>query len=131
MDEPPHAGLARGAGQVAAAHRIDAVEDPIVGEPLLGQAHGVEDELAAGDGRRQAGRVGGVALRDLDVGGKHRGGALGIADEDAHVVPALEQHRGEGVADLARGAGDQDFHEADPMPGPGDGLRARPGVALD
>ena len=31
--------------EIAAADRVDAVEDALVGEPLLGQAHRVEDDL--------------------------------------------------------------------------------------
>ena len=67
VDEPPDTGFGASRGQIAAADRVDAVEDALVGEPLLRQAHRVEDELAAGDGGREGGRLGRVASGDLDA----------------------------------------------------------------
>ena len=34
----------------------------------------------------------------------------GIADESHHLIAALDQAPGDGVADLSRGSGDQDAH---------------------
>jgi hypothetical protein len=110
VDDPADAGRLRRCGEIAAPHRVDAVEDPIVREPLLRQPHRVEDELAALDRGAEGAGFGRVALHRLHAARKDRRGADRVADEDADVVAALGQGRRDRVSDLPGRPGDEHSH---------------------
>ena len=110
MDEAPDPGLLRSCGECAASEGVYALEDSLVPDPLFGHPHGVEDQLAALGGSREAGGVGGVAAARLDTGREDARRTLRVADQGAHRLAALEQCGCDGVADLPRGPGHQDLH---------------------
>ena len=81
-----------------------------IGEPLLGQPHRVEDQLAARDRLLHRRRVGHVAAHRLHAGGQHARRAPRVAHERAHLVAALGQRARHRVPDLAGGSRDQRPH---------------------
>ena len=117
VHEPANSGLAGRARDRLRSLRVHAVEEALVRQPLLGQSHRVEHDLAPRDSRRDGRRVGHVAAHGLDAGREHRRSLGRIADERAHLVAARGQRSRDGVPDLAGRAGDERLHRGVLAPG--------------
>ena len=103
VHDPAHARVARRRDHVLGTPSVDALEAVGVRQPLLGQAHRVEHELAAASREGQRYLVRRVTAHELDVRWHRAGCPLGVAHERAYVVPGREQRQRGRVAHLSGG----------------------------